>query len=299
VALDRLTALAGFRRLPEIVGHLERTPELAGLVGQEALDAIREAQAAPDSEQRAALQATYSTLMQASASKGDEVSRAITRLAQRLNQRQTGLGEEEEVFVELWSEHPGDVGLFSAFLLNLVRLEKGQALFLGPGVPHAYLKGHAVECMAQSDNVVRAGLTPKYQDVETLVAILAYDSAPPYVLAPDPVQAHVVYETPASEFELSRHALREGELWHEEAADSPRIVLVTSGDAVIRWDAGSKWEESAIRRGQSLFLPACLERVDLHSVGPAEAELFVARVPREGQPTLDCSRNADPRKENL
>ena len=66
------------------------------------------------------------------------------------------------------------MGYIRCFLLNLVYLKKGQGVFLNAGIPHAYLKGNIVECMANSDNVVRAGLTPKFKDVETLAEILTW-----------------------------------------------------------------------------------------------------------------------------
>ena len=80
----------------------------------------------------------------------------------------------EKLFQRLSLEYPNDVGCFVVFLLNCFTLNKGEAIFLGANVPHAYLLGEGVECMACSDNVVRAGLTPKFKDVETLCSMLDY-----------------------------------------------------------------------------------------------------------------------------
>lgn len=81
------------------------------------------------------------------------------------------------------------MGVFAAYLLNAVVLAPGEAVFLAANEPHAYLSGDCVECMAASDNVVRAGLTPKHKDVPTLVRMLTWRTGPPPKLsgAPAPV----------------------------------------------------------------------------------------------------------------
>lgn len=78
------------------------------------------------------------------------------------------------LLLRLHSEFPGDVGIFSPLLLNYLVMAPGESFFIGPNEPHAYLSGDCVECMALSDNVVRAGLTPKFKDVDTLCAMLTY-----------------------------------------------------------------------------------------------------------------------------
>lgn len=74
----------------------------------------------------------------------------------------------------LEKEYPADVGVISLFFFNYVNLSPGEALYIGANEPHAYLSGECIECMATSDNVVRAGLTPKYRDVQTLSSMLTY-----------------------------------------------------------------------------------------------------------------------------
>jgi mannose-6-phosphate isomerase len=76
--------------------------------------------------------------------------------------------------MRLAKEYPGDVGVLSAFFFNYVELVPGQAIYLDANEPHAYLSGECLECMATSDNVVRAGLTPKYIDTNTLCQMLTY-----------------------------------------------------------------------------------------------------------------------------
>lgn len=81
---------------------------------------------------------------------------------------------KEQVVLRLESQYPNDVGVIAAFFLNYVKLKCGEALYVGPNEPHAYLSGECVECMATSDNVIRAGLTPKHRDVRTLLSMLKY-----------------------------------------------------------------------------------------------------------------------------
>lgn len=77
--------------------------------------------------------------------------------------------------MRLNSQYPDDVGVLVSLLLNYYSLVPGQALVLAANEPHAYLSGNCVECMATSDNVVRAGLTPKFKDSVTLVNMLTYN----------------------------------------------------------------------------------------------------------------------------
>lgn len=82
--------------------------------------------------------------------------------------------ELDSLFLRLLNQYAGDVGCFSVYLLNYIQLRQGDAIYLGASVPHAYLLGDGVECMACSDNVVRAGLTPKFKDVQVLCDMLDY-----------------------------------------------------------------------------------------------------------------------------
>lgn len=77
--------------------------------------------------------------------------------------------------LKLEKQYPNDVGVLAALLFNHLKLNPGEALYIGANEPHAYLTGECVECMAASDNVVRAGLTPKYMDVKILCSMLTYN----------------------------------------------------------------------------------------------------------------------------
>jgi len=134
-------------------------------------------------------------------------------------------------------------------LLNYVRLQPGEALFLGAGIPHAYLNGLGVEIMANSDNVLRCGLTPKHVDVPELLRIVRFEASDPGVLRPEASpDGEEVYETPIDEFRLSRYVLPEGGSAHDLTRATPQILLCTAGSV----HAG----EHELRAGQSVFVPA-------------------------------------------
>lgn len=175
-----------------------------------------------------------------------------------------------------------DRGLFSILLLNLVRLKPGEALYLPAGVLHAYLEGTAIEIMANSDNVLRGGLTPKHVDVPELLKTVVFEGAPPEVLTPERVRgAESVYRTGASEFELRRLALRPGIPHTTLPSWSGEILLVTSGSVALQLGGAfsSQKRDSGsvdLRRGQCLFVPRGLSCQLLAS---SDTVVFRAGVP--------------------
>ncbi len=104
-----------------------------------------------------------------------DVSSAVSDLVTRLTASTQPLTARDRLALRLNTQYPGgDVGVLSSFFLNYVTLSAGQALYLGANEPHAYLAGELVECMASSDNVIRAGLTPKFKHAEVLCQSLTY-----------------------------------------------------------------------------------------------------------------------------
>ncbi|RRQ74078.1 mannose-6-phosphate isomerase, class I [Streptomyces griseofuscus] len=159
------------------------------------------------------------------------------------------LGGDHAPYAGLAHQFPGDPGVIAAMLLNHVRLQPGEALFLGAGVPHAYLDGLGVEIMANSDNVLRCGLTPKHVDVPELLRVVRFEAGDPGVLRPEAApDGEEVYETPIDEFRLSRYVPAEGGAAHDLTRDTPQILLCTAGS--VR--AG----EHELAPGQSVFVPA-------------------------------------------
>jgi mannose-6-phosphate isomerase len=165
--------------------------------------------------------------------------------------------EERRCAVELAGAFPSDPGVVVALLLNLVFLQPGEALFLPAGVPHAYLGGVGVEVMANSDNVLRGGLTSKHIDVPELLSILDAEPAQPQVqagVATGPGEWS--YPTPAKEFALSRLT---GVV--RLPAGAPQILVVTEGSMELARDN----DVTDVARGSAAYLNA--------RTGPVEARV--------------------------
>lgn len=143
--------------------------------------------------------------------------------------------------MRLHEQYPGDVGVFCVYLLNYTQLQPGQALFLGANEPHAYISGDCAEIMATSDNVVRAGLTPKWKDVDTLCEMLTYSDGTPPLVTPTqpPGEPHVWRYAPPSGSDVDEFVLDRVEL--DEAGDTATlgacsglsILLIVSGAADV------------------------------------------------------------------
>jgi alpha-glucosidase len=156
---------------------------------------------------------------------------------------------ERALAVRLTEKYPGDPGIVVALLLNLVQLAPGEALFLPAGNMHAYVEGVGVEVMANSDNVLRGGLTPKHVDVPELLKILDPEPAAASILTPlQQPNGEWVYDTPAQEFRLSR--IDSGTTVVDGAG--PQILIVLDGGVRLR--QGDVAVELA--RGESAYLPA-------------------------------------------
>ncbi|MGW2012338.1 mannose-6-phosphate isomerase, class I [Streptomyces nigrescens] len=169
-------------------------------------------------------------------------------------------------YAVLAHHYPGDPGVLAAMLLNHVRLQPGEALFLGAGIPHAYLSGLGVELMANSDNVLRCGLTPKHVDVPELLKVVRFEAGDAGVLRPEDVDGEEVYETPIDEFRLSRFVLAPGAAPHPLASRTPQILLCTAGTVQLR-DADDESEAGlTLAPGESAFVPAG-ERIALSGDG--------------------------------
>ncbi|MGA5642718.1 mannose-6-phosphate isomerase, class I [Streptomyces cinereoruber] len=169
------------------------------------------------------------------------------------------LGGAHAPYARLAHHYPSDPGVVAAMLLHHVRLKPGEALYLGAGVPHAYLDGLGVEIMANSDNVLRCGLTPKHVDVPELLEVVRFDPSDPAVLRPEASPSgEEVYETPTDEFCLSRFVRAEGAAPNDLTAPTPQILLAVAG----RPTAG----DLPLAPGESVFVPAG-ERIQLTGAG--------------------------------
>ncbi|MBP2322864.1 mannose-6-phosphate isomerase [Kibdelosporangium banguiense] len=265
-ALTEFHALAGFRE-PQRTVRLLRTLETPGLAPYTELLAGQ-----PDSDGLRALFTTWITLPQTS------LDTVLPELLDAcvLHVKERGEFDLEcRTVLELGEAHEGDAGVLAALLLNRIVLAPGEAIFLSAGNLHTYLHGTGVEILANSDNILRGGLTPKHVDVPELLRVLDFSCGEMPILRGEQVSPGMWrYPTPAPEFELSRLQWALGE--RDEVplhSTGPQILICTSGAVRLLDTEGNKVE---LGRGQSVWLPASSPQVHVVPVEGAEAQVFRA-----------------------
>ena len=177
------------------------------------------------------------------------------------------LGVFARTAVEIDEFFPSDPGILAALLLNRFSLEPGQALALSPGVMHSYLRGTCIEVMANSDNVLRGGLTGKHIDVDALLHVVDFTPGPSDVLLPSGSDGTYIYPTSFEEFELWLLQPTDGDTLQVPREDSGRICLVASGSFELTGDS----DPIVLTAGHAVFVAA--EEV---VVAQGEGRLFVA-----------------------
>ncbi|WP_216908125.1 mannose-6-phosphate isomerase, class I [Nocardia noduli] len=266
VALERFEALAGFRAP-------ERTVALLRALGVPQLESYAELLAAqPDSAGLRTLFTTWITLPHnVLAALLPAVLDGCVRYLSARDDRV--FVAEARTTLELAEAYPGDAGVLAAMLLNRVTLEPGQGLFLDAGNLHAYLSGLGVEIMANSDNVLRGGLTPKHVDVPELLRVLDFEPIDLPAVLPEPAgDGSVRYRTPAPEFALHRFDLTAG-TGQVPLHDGPGIVLCTAG--TVRLLRGG--QTLLLERGAAAWISAADSDIRAQAVDGA-AQFFCACV---------------------
>jgi mannose-6-phosphate isomerase len=254
VALTDFWMLHGFRPLEQIAETLDRTAELGPLMP--AFSQRLKAAGHDHETRRGLLRELYSNVM---TMPQQQVDLLLDELLARLQEKTPTSKEGPDYWALRAAESfplPGghrDRGIFSVYLLNLVHLQPGQGTFQPAGVLHAYLEGANVELMANSDNVLRGGLTTKHVDVPELLKILTFEGGTPEVISGVQLSAEQrVYRTPAEEFELSRIALPPRGRFAGEATYGPKALIVLEGSATLKSAGKSK----ALHRGSIAFAPS-------------------------------------------
>ncbi|KAM9496943.1 mannose-6-phosphate isomerase [Clarias gariepinus] len=255
IALTEFEGLCGFRPVEEIISFLKNVPEFHALVGNEAAE---ELQSSRDNPVRAslALKKCFSRMMNCEKKVFvDQLNMLVKRVSEEEAAAKDTSGNNGELLLRLHSQYPGDIGCFSIYFLNRIVLHPGEAMFLGANEPHAYLSGDCVECMACSDNTVRAGLTPKYIDVNTLCEMLNYSPAPasakifPSVQDPSDPCVHL-YDPPVPDFTVMRIQVPPSvKQYTMSSLDCASILLVIQGEA-------SALSDIMLHRGSVLFISA-------------------------------------------
>ena len=218
-ALSEFWLLHGFKQEQDLIRILADTPELNFLTPVFSIGGYQQ---------------LYKTVMEMPQSDVDEVLQPLLDRILPLY-HSGGLVRAEEHF---WAARAAltynqggriDRGIFSIYFFNLLNLHPGEGIFQDAGLPHAYLEGQNVEIMANSDNVLRGGLTPKHVDVPELMKHIRFEATKPRIIVGDRDAGHItVYSTPAPDFELSRISLMAGEAITVKA-HSTEIYIVMEG----------------------------------------------------------------------
>lgn len=285
VALSEVSALCGFRPL----GAARRDVRLLAAAApagaaREALDAVAERLGGidPEAVRREFLGWVFS---------GSAQARAVLDAIAAAVRPAEGCGSLEEIDEHrrtalrgLVAAHAGDPGILVSLLLHLVRLMPGEAIYLGAGQVHAYLGGIAVEIMAASDNVLRAGFTRKHVDAAELMRIVDTRELPEPRFPAEPLaRGLVVWQPGVPDFKLLRARLHEPETAAVNPAESaelvtlpassPLVLIATEGRVRVERPSAELAEVANMRRGQSLYVSAG-EPVQLSGRG----EVFIAAV---------------------
>lgn len=268
-ALTDFYALRGYRPHAQIAQLLRETPELRDLM--------------PDYQPTpASLRALYEQLM---TMPQQEVNAILDPLVQRLAEadKQQHFTRDDREYWVLRADRTfsqggcRDRGVFSVLLLNLVHLRPGQALYLSAGVLHAYLEGSGIEIMANSNNVLRGGLTPKHVDVPELIRNVIFEGEEPEILEAKPTNGKQewTYRTPVREFELRRIDVAESDHFLSDREHSADIlILVDQGDAPVTVTSASGTLQ--VSKGDVFLAPAGVE-YSIETTG--KATLYKATVP--------------------
>jgi len=270
VALGPFEALAGFRPVAESVELLraltvaDLDPFVNLLSGQADANGLR------------ALFTTWITAPQADLDV--LVPQVLDGAVAYLRSGATRFAREAKTALQLGELYPGDAGVLAALLLNRISLQPGEAIFLPAGNLHAYLHGMGFEVMANSDNVLRGGLTPKHVDVPELLRVLDFTPTDESALRPRATRdgIEVVYDTPAPEFAVSSLRLDGDDLGHEIDAparhDGPQVLFCTEGSVQVH----AKSSALTLERGAAAWVAA--DDGPIRLVAEQPAALFRATV---------------------
>ncbi len=258
-AITRFEALKGFRSIEEIVSLFKKAVPNSL---KEEINLL----------EREGLRSFFSAIMGLKAEKKEDAISELLNSSEKM--------KNDPVFslvLRLNNYFPKDIGIFSPLILNMYVLEPGEAIFLPAGELHAYIKGVGIELMANSDNVLRGGLTHKHIDVEELLNILRFEPSRVQKLKPVSVgKMEVIYPAPVEEFILHKIRLKEGEEFSSDEDRSVEIMIVIEGNAEIS-SATAKYME--LKRGDSVLIPSVMPKYFLKG----DATIYKATVPSQSQ----------------
>jgi mannose-6-phosphate isomerase len=275
IALDSLKALVGLKPLSEFILAVKSYMGLREFLGGGNSNEILSSHLFLSSEESISVRKLYEEMMKKSVLHPQELQGAVERVKGEILKKEKGQrSEEENLFLQLEKQYGSDVGLFSVFLFNLIELKEGEGIFLNAGIPHAYLKGNIIECMANSDNVVRAGLTQKFKDIDSLLKILSFDLTPVEIInRSSSEKEELTYEVPASEFRITRWKFSERSTRTVDNY-SVSILLIIEGNISLEINGADK----LFKQGDSILIPWLVK--ELKITFSSNCQVFRVSIPQ-------------------
>lgn len=262
-ALEPLWALKGFREIKDIIKLGESIGVPAERLGTDIL------KSKPDKE---GLKGFFISLMNMEKDKKRYLLEGIIKSVEDIRSHDPAF----EWIYRLNKEYPGDIGSLSPLFLNVVQLQPKEAMYIPSGELHAYLEGAGLELMANSDNVLRGGLTPKHIDLPELLNILDFSPNTPEILKPgdNDDALELIYPIMAEEFMLSVLFLNsQDSVYRSPVRRSAEIIICVNGEATIE-DKG-RGDILEIKKGTSMFIPASVKQYLIQG----KATIYKASVP--------------------
>eukprot|EP01029_Cantina_marsupialis_P029968 TRINITY_DN78868_c0_g1_i1.p1 TRINITY_DN78868_c0_g1~~TRINITY_DN78868_c0_g1_i1.p1 ORF type:complete len:443 (+),score=88.66 TRINITY_DN78868_c0_g1_i1:62-1390(+) len=205
VALTDFYGMFGFRDKNEIIDFFETRPTLKSLVSTEILETLKDHSCCKNISCHC-MGDVFTDYIHNGLGE-IAINNHVTALEKILAEG-GALMEADLLSMELAKEYPSDLGVFAPYFFNVMSLKPGEAMFIPPSTPHAYLSGDCVEIMACSDNVIRAGLTPKFIDKDTLCSMLEYKCEKRVPMIEKRTGPWIEYDAPCEEFTLKRLVLK-------------------------------------------------------------------------------------------
>ena len=252
---DNFEALSGFRPINDIENNILEYPEFANVIGidvkQKVIDSF---QRSFNTDPKSVLKDLFRAYMTAN---DDSIKQNLELIVIRLTKKKekSTATDLDNLILKLSNQFPGDSGVFAPIIFNYLKLNKGEAFFIGANEPHAYIKGEILECMACSDNVVRAGLTPKLKDIDTLVKMLTYKSTRPEIVTGDKINKNCrLYLPPVEDFAIEFIEVAPGDTYLIPNVRSPSILLTLHGCGQLQ--QSEKIQAMDVSFGKAAFMSA-------------------------------------------
>jgi mannose-6-phosphate isomerase len=224
VALSEFWLLHGFLPKDQLIQVLQDTPEFSSLL---------------DIFKKEGYSGLYKTVMEQSEQEANKILRPLINRILPMYKAGKLAKSSPDYWAAKAASHTDDQtgldkGIYSIYFFNIVKLNKGEAIFQDSGIPHAYLEGQNMELMANSDNVLRGGLTPKHVDVPELLKHVAFKETIPNLISGELQNDGIerIYRSPAPDFELSNLQLKVADVYHSKAKTA-QILMVVEGEARI------------------------------------------------------------------